>query len=49
MKKNRLFVLHQAIRTITPNVTVKATHVDGSTYQVPIEIESAQGKTLAIC
>jgi small subunit ribosomal protein S7 len=49
MKKNPLYVLHQAIRRVIPNVTIKARHVDGSIYQVPIEIESAQGKTLAIC
>jgi small subunit ribosomal protein S7 len=48
MKKNPLFVLRQAIRRVTPNVTVKARRAGGSTYQVPIEIESAQGKALAI-
>nr|ADT65038.1 ribosomal protein S7 [Takakia lepidozioides] len=47
-KKNPLSVLRQAIRRVTPNVTVKARRVGGSTYQVPIEIESAQGKALAI-
>jgi small subunit ribosomal protein S7 len=47
-KKNPLSIL-QAIRRVTPNVTVKARCAGGSTYQVPIEIESAQGKSLAIC
>jgi small subunit ribosomal protein S7 len=47
-KKNPLSVLRQAIRKVTPNVTVKARRVGGSTYQVPIEIKSAQGKALAI-
>lgn len=47
-KKNPLSVLRQAIRRVTPNVTVKARRLGGSTYQVPIEIESAQGKALAI-
>nr|YP_010125656.1 ribosomal protein S7 [Pseudocrossidium replicatum]QCT81844.1 ribosomal protein S7 [Pseudocrossidium replicatum] len=47
-KKNPLSVLRQAIRRVTPNVTVKARRVGGSTYQVPIEIKSAQGKALAI-
>lgn len=47
-KKNPLSVLRQAIRRVTPNVTVKARRVGGSTYQVPIEIKSTQGKALAI-
>jgi small subunit ribosomal protein S7 len=47
-KKNPLSVLRQAIRRVTPNVTVKARRVGGSTYQVPIEIKSVQGKALAI-
>nr|AMD62027.1 ribosomal protein S7 [Tetraplodon fuegianus] len=47
-KKNPLSVLRQAIRRVTPNVTVKARRLGGSTYQVPIEIKSAQGKALAI-
>jgi small subunit ribosomal protein S7 len=45
---NSLSVLHQAIRGVTPDIAVKARRVGGSTYQVPIEIGSAQGKTLAI-
>jgi small subunit ribosomal protein S7 len=47
-KKNPLSILRQAIRRVTPNVTVKARRLGGSTYQVPIEIKSAQGKALAI-
>lgn len=47
-KKNPLSVLRQAIRRVTPNVTVKARRLGGSTYQVPIEIKPAQGKALAI-
>ncbi len=47
-KKNPLFVLRQTIRKVTPNVTIKARCVSRSTYQVPIEIESAQGKAFAI-
>jgi small subunit ribosomal protein S7 len=31
-KKNPLSVLHQAIHRVTPNVTVKARRVGGSTY-----------------
>nr|YP_009732753.1 ribosomal protein S7 [Buxbaumia aphylla]QHU77095.1 ribosomal protein S7 [Buxbaumia aphylla] len=47
-KKNPLSILRQAIRRVTPNVTVKARRIGGSTYQVPIEIKSTQGKALAI-
>jgi len=41
--------LRQAICRVTPNVTVKARRVGESTYQILIEIEFAQGTTLAIC
>jgi small subunit ribosomal protein S7 len=47
-EKNPLSILCQAIRRVTPNVTVKARRVGGSTYRVPIEIRSTQGKVLAI-
>nr|YP_010033286.1 ribosomal protein S7 [Diplophyllum taxifolium]QOW40260.1 ribosomal protein S7 [Diplophyllum taxifolium] len=47
-KKNPLFVLRQAISKVTPNVTVKARRIGGSTYQIPLEIGSTQGKALAI-
>nr|YP_009446735.1 ribosomal protein S7 [Adenocalymma biternatum]YP_009446749.1 ribosomal protein S7 [Adenocalymma biternatum]ATY48009.1 ribosomal protein S7 [Adenocalymma biternatum]ATY48010.1 ribosomal protein S7 [Adenocalymma biternatum] len=45
---NPLSVLRQAIRRIIPKIAVKARRVSGSTHQVPIEIERAQGKALAI-
>nr|AJB98528.1 ribosomal protein S7 [Botrychium sp. ternatum/japonicum] len=47
-RKNPLSVLRQAIRGVTPNVTVRARRVGGSTYQVPAEIMPAQGKALAV-
>jgi len=47
-KKNPLFVLRQAIGKVTPNVAVKARRIGGSTYQIPLEIRSTQGKALAI-
>nr|WCP19421.1 ribosomal protein S7 [Calypogeia suecica]WCP19508.1 ribosomal protein S7 [Calypogeia suecica] len=47
-KKNPLFVLRQATGKVTPNVTVKARRIGGSTYQIPLEIRSTQGKALAI-
>jgi len=45
---NPISVLRQAIRGVTPDIVVKARRVDRSTHQVPVEIGSAQGKTLAI-
>nr|WRK67997.1 ribosomal protein S7 [Phylloglossum drummondii] len=45
---NPLFILRRAVRQVTPNVTIETRRVGGSTYRVPIEIESTQGKTLAI-
>nr|YP_009138652.1 ribosomal protein S7 [Lathyrus littoralis]AIK20946.1 ribosomal protein S7 [Lathyrus littoralis] len=45
---NPLSVLREAIRQVTPTIVVKARRVSGSTHKVPIEIESTQGKVLAI-
>ncbi|MCD9645240.1 40S ribosomal protein [Datura stramonium] len=45
---NPLSILRQAIRGVTPDITVKARRVGGSTHQVPIEIGSTQGKAVAI-
>nr|YP_009092725.1 ribosomal protein S7 [Eustrephus latifolius]YP_009092741.1 ribosomal protein S7 [Eustrephus latifolius]AIR12554.1 ribosomal protein S7 [Eustrephus latifolius]AIR12568.1 ribosomal protein S7 [Eustrephus latifolius] len=45
---NPLSVLRQAIRRVTPNIAVKARRKSGLTHQVPIEIDSRQGKALAI-
>nr|YP_009727726.1 ribosomal protein S7 [Dacrydium elatum]QHX99759.1 ribosomal protein S7 [Dacrydium elatum] len=47
-EKNPLVVLRQAIRGVTPKVTVKARRKSGSTYQVPIKIRSTKAKVLAI-
>jgi small subunit ribosomal protein S7 len=46
--ENPLFVLRQAVSKVTPDVTIKARRIGGSTYQVPLEIGSIQGKALAI-
>ena len=45
---NPLYVLHQAIRGVTPDIGLKARRVGGLTHQVPIEIGSTQGKALSI-
>ncbi|EYU38328.1 hypothetical protein MIMGU_mgv1a022437mg, partial [Erythranthe guttata] len=41
-------VIRQTMCGVTSNIAVKTRRVGGSTHQVPIEIVSAQGKTLAI-
>ncbi|XP_047257904.1 30S ribosomal protein S7, chloroplastic-like [Capsicum annuum] len=48
IETNPLSILRQAIRGVTPDITIKERRVGGSNHQVPIEIESTQGKALAI-
>nr|QKY65113.1 plastid 30S ribosomal protein S7 [Passiflora contracta]QKY65134.1 30S ribosomal protein S7 [Passiflora contracta] len=45
---NPLPVLRDAVLAVTPDVKVKSTRVGGTTQQVPVEIGSVVGKTLAI-
>lgn len=47
-EKDPVSVVQQAVLGVTPDITVKARRVGGSTYQVPIELRSTQGKSLAI-
>nr|YP_009589750.1 ribosomal protein S7 [Selaginella sanguinolenta]YP_009589793.1 ribosomal protein S7 [Selaginella sanguinolenta]QGU93091.1 ribosomal protein S7 [Selaginella nummulariifolia]QGU93161.1 ribosomal protein S7 [Selaginella rossii]QBL76332.1 ribosomal protein S7 [Selaginella sanguinolenta]QBL76371.1 ribosomal protein S7 [Selaginella sanguinolenta]QGU93135.1 ribosomal protein S7 [Selaginella nummulariifolia] len=47
-KNNPLSIPRQAIRRVTPDATVKARRLSGSTYQVPTEMGSARGKAPAI-
>jgi small subunit ribosomal protein S7 len=47
-KRDPVEVFEQAMRSITPAVEVKPRRVGGSTYQVPIEVESARGVSLAV-
>ncbi|KAI5664297.1 hypothetical protein M9H77_23620 [Catharanthus roseus] len=46
LRRRRLSI--NTIRGVTPDITVKERRVGGSTHQVPIEIGSTEGKTLAI-
>ncbi|CAN0878936.1 30S ribosomal protein S7, plastid [Linum grandiflorum] len=46
--ENPLEVLRDAVQGVTPDVAVKARRVGGSTQQVPVEVDSATGKALAI-
>lgn len=43
-----LEVFEKAIRNLTPLVEVKARRVGGATYQVPMEVRSNRGITLAL-
>nr|QKY65114.1 plastid 30S ribosomal protein S7 [Passiflora auriculata]QKY65136.1 30S ribosomal protein S7 [Passiflora auriculata] len=47
-KSNPLPILREAVIAVTPDVKVKPTRVGGSIQQVPIEIGTVQGRTLAI-
>ncbi|RAL45453.1 hypothetical protein DM860_014842 [Cuscuta australis] len=47
-EKNPLSVLRQAICGVTPDLTVKARRVSGSTHQFPLKIRSTQGKALDV-
>lgn len=46
--KDPLEILDQAIRKVTPLIEVKSRRVGGSTYQLPLEVESSRGISLAI-
>ena len=46
-RQRPLAVLRQAVRCATPGVALKARRRGASTYQVPVEIQAAQGKALA--
>lgn len=43
-----LEVFEEAVRNVTPLVEVKARRVGGATYQVPMEVRSERGITLAM-
>ncbi len=43
-----LEIFEQAIKNLTPLVEVKARRVGGATYQVPMEVKSSRGTTLAL-
>lgn len=47
-QQDSLEVLRQAILNVTPLVEVKARRVGGSTYQVPLEVNSDRGTGLAL-
>ncbi|CAI0557315.1 unnamed protein product [Linum tenue] len=46
--QNPLAVLRDAVQGVTPDVAVKSRRVGGATQQVPVEVDTTQGKALAI-
>ncbi len=48
LKKNKIELLEWAINNVKPVIEVKSRRVGGTTYQIPIEIRTIRGYTLAI-
>jgi small subunit ribosomal protein S7 len=46
--KEPVTVLEQAVKNVTPQLEVKPRRVGGATYQVPIEVRSERGLSLAL-
>jgi small subunit ribosomal protein S7 len=47
-KRAPIEVFEEALRNVTPMVEVKPRRVGGSTYQVPIEVDTHRGRALAM-
>ncbi len=47
-KRNPIEVMEQGLRNVTPAIEVKPMRVGGATYQVPVEVASQRGITLAM-
>jgi len=47
-KENPIEVLQKAIENVRPLLEVKSRRVGGATYQVPIEVSSQRGTTVAL-
>ena len=50
-KKNNedpLKVFNNAISNVKPNIEVRSRRVGGATYQVPVEVKSSRGQSLAL-
>lgn len=47
-KRHPIEVLEQALRNATPAIEVKPIRVGGATYQVPVEVATERGTTLAM-
>lgn len=47
-KKEPMPLLEQALKNITPTLEVKPRRVGGATYQVPVEVKSDRGLSMAL-
>jgi small subunit ribosomal protein S7 len=48
MKRDPIEVFEQAMRNATPMIEVKPRRVGGSTYQIPVEVSTHRGISLAM-
>jgi small subunit ribosomal protein S7 len=46
--RDPVVVMDEAVKNVTPMLEVKSRRVGGATYQVPVEVASRRGRTLAI-
>jgi small subunit ribosomal protein S7 len=46
--RDPVVVMDEAVKNVTPVLEVKSRRVGGATYQVPVEVASRRGRTLAI-
>ncbi len=47
-KRHPIEVMEQGLRNVTPAIEVKPMRVGGATYQVPVEVATERGVTLAM-
>ncbi|MBK8029792.1 MAG: 30S ribosomal protein S7 [Anaerolineae bacterium] len=48
LKRNPIDVMEQSLRNVAPAIEVKPMRVGGATYQVPVEVPTERGTTLAM-
>jgi len=47
-KEDPIKIFNEAINNIRPNLEVRSRRVGGATYQVPVEVKTRRGQTLAL-
>ena len=47
-KEDPIKIFNEAINNIRPNLEVRSRRVGGATYQVPVEVKTNRGQTLAL-
>jgi small subunit ribosomal protein S7 len=48
LKKNPIEVFKEALENITPKVEVRSRRIGGATYQVPVDVSTRRGMSLAL-